>query len=115
MKPNQTAPDESPVRADGGRRPTWTPRSEIKVSAPDEATKVYRQILTEIGKYLDDMEVPRNMIDAMVATNSAEIRWVASDKDGLERPPSVAEWVDAACGYTTQDENKAARELRSKS
>jgi hypothetical protein len=54
------------------------------------------------------------MIDAMVATNSADIRWVDADKDDLERPPSIAEWADAACGYITNEEKNAKEELSMK-
>jgi len=84
---------------------------EFSNLAPAEATKVYRRVLDEIAKYLDDMEAPRSMIDAMVATNSADIRWVDADKDDLERPPSIAEWADAACGYRTTEEKNAKEEL----
>jgi hypothetical protein len=84
---------------------------QFKVLAPAEATKVYRRSLDEIEKYLDEMEAPRSMIDAMVATNSADIRWVDADKDDLERPPSVAEWADAACGYITNEEKNTEEEL----
>jgi hypothetical protein len=87
---------------------------EFKALAPAEATKVYRRTLDEIGKYLDEMEAPRSMIDAMVATNSADIRWVDAQKDDLERPPSVAEWADAACGYITNEEKNAKEELSMK-
>jgi len=37
------------------------------------------------------------MIEAMVATGSADIKWVDAD-DALGRPPSLAEWEDATCG-----------------
>jgi hypothetical protein len=43
--------------------------------------------------YLDEMEIPRPMIDAMFATGSAEIQWV--DYYKVERPPSLSEWEDA--------------------
>jgi hypothetical protein len=87
---------------------------EFKVLPPAEATKVYRRTLDEIGKYLDEMEAPRSMIDAMVATNSADIRWVDAEKDDLKRPPSIAEWADAACGYIPNEEKNATGELSMK-
>ena len=52
------------------------------------------------------MEVPRPIIDTMVATGSSEIQWVDAEKDHLERPPSFAEWEDANCeGVTAKEEN----------
>jgi hypothetical protein len=52
--------------------------------------------------YLDEMEIPRPMIDAMFATGSAEIQWV--DYYKVERPPSLSEWEDAGCGSQSQEE-----------
>jgi hypothetical protein len=48
---------------------------------------------------------------ALVATSSAEIRWVAYDDDYLEDPPSFHEWVDASCGSITREEQKTENEL----
>src|SRR6266581_4769501 len=39
---------------------------------PDEATKIYRKILDDITNYLNEMEVPRTAIEAMVAASSSE-------------------------------------------
>jgi len=72
-----------------------------------DATKVYNRILLEIARYLEEMEVPRPMIDAMVATGSSEIRWIDSIGDDLFRPPSIAEWEDAACSAFNKEEKKA--------
>jgi hypothetical protein len=88
--------------------------TEFKALAPAEAGKVYRQLLDSIAHYLDEMEVPRPMIDAMVATGSAEIRWVSSDIDGLERTPSFAEWAQASCGAFTNEEMNSMISLRTK-
>lgn len=67
-------------------------------------------MLESVTRYLDEMEAPKPMIDAMVATGSAEIRWVEGDKDGLERPPSIAEWEDASCGtFTINEDNTYLR------
>ena len=46
------------------------------------------------------------MIDAIVATSSSEIRWVDSDTDKVTLPPSYAEWLDAACGHVTTQEDE---------
>jgi hypothetical protein len=65
-------------------------------SPPEEATKRYRRALSEMEAYLTDMEVPRPVLDAMLATSSGEIRWIDVN-DSLARPPSYAEWEDASC------------------
>jgi hypothetical protein len=57
------------------------------------------------------MEAPKPMIDAMVATSSADIHWVNSDTAGLKRPPSIAEWEDASCGSFTSEEWDAYSKL----
>jgi hypothetical protein len=64
---------------------------------PDEATALYRRVLSEIEGYLVEMEIPRPTIDIMLATSSADVRWVDAKTDGLSRPPSYAEWEDASC------------------
>jgi formylglycine-generating enzyme required for sulfatase activity len=64
-----------------------------------------------ITVYLDDMEVPKPMVDVMVSTSSSEIRWIDSDTDGLRRPPSIAEWEDASCGSFTSEERNAFYKL----
>ena len=35
---------------------------------PDEAAKVYRRVLDSITRYLDEMEAPKSINDAMVTT-----------------------------------------------
>lgn len=83
----------------------------FKALGPAEASAVYRRIVDSVVRYLDEMEVPKQMIESMVATGSAEIRWVDSIKNGLQRPPSIAEWKDASCGSWTAQENNALLEL----
>ena len=70
----------------------------FKGLAPADASTAYRRVLQSIAAYLDEMEVPKSIIESMIATGSSEIRWVNSRDDGLERPPSIAEWEDASCG-----------------
>jgi hypothetical protein len=65
--------------------------------SPEEATRLYRSVLYDITSYLEEMEVPRPIIEATVATSSSEIRWVDAIADHLSRPPSYAEWEDASC------------------
>ena len=84
----------------------------FKALSPAEASAVYRRMLDSVVRYLDEMEVPKQMIESMVATGSAEIRWVDSIKNRLERPPSIAEWKDASCGSFTAQEENTLLELR---
>lgn len=65
---------------------------------PADASREYRRMLDSVTVYLKEMEVPTSIIESMVNTSSGDIRWVDSVYDGLERPPSIAEWVDASCG-----------------
>ena len=68
-------------------------------------------MLDTVVSYLDEMEVPKQIAESMVATGSAEIRWVDSWENGLRRPPSIAEWEDASCESFTHQEEKAMSEL----
>lgn len=73
---------------------------------PAEASAFYRRMLDSVIRYLDEMEVPKQIAESMVATSSAEIRWVDAVENRLQRPPSIAEWKDASCGsFTDQEEN----------
>jgi hypothetical protein len=66
---------------------------------PAKAAEVYRQVLERINIYLREMEVPASIIEQMTNTSSSAVTWIDADKDvSLQRPPSIAEWEDAACG-----------------
>jgi hypothetical protein len=67
------------------------------LSAPD-ASAAYRRVLERIAAYLDEMEVPKPIIESMVATGSSDIHLVDAWDDQLDRPPSIAEWEGASCG-----------------
>ena len=60
------------------------------------------------------METPKRLINAMVSTGSSEIQWIEADVE-LERPPSIAEWVDAPCSPLSANERKTKRLLENKS
>jgi hypothetical protein len=79
-----------------------------------EASKIYKDILASIVRYLDEMEAPKRLINAMVSTGSSEIQWIEADFE-LERPPSIAEWVDATCSPLSSNERKTKRLLENKS
>jgi len=87
---------------------------QFKSLSPTEATAVYRRTLEDIEAYLREMEIPRPIIDRMVATGSSEIQWVEAEKDHLERPPSFAEWEDANCGTFTREESNTSASLHGK-
>ncbi len=90
---------------------------EFKKLSPAEAERAYKPVLTLISQYLEEMEVPKEFIEAMVATSSSSIRWISTDTEGLKRSPSFAEWEDANCGSSDQagKELTEAHELRIKS
>jgi hypothetical protein len=71
-----------------------------------EAARAYRRMLDGIVHYLEEMETQRPLIEAMVSTSSAEVRWFEIETSGA-RVPSFAEWIDASCGqFTTQESQK---------
>ncbi len=81
---------------------------------PGDAMAVYHHELEDIVSYLGEMEVPRPIIDKMVATGSSEIQWVDAEEDHLKRPPSFAEWEDASCGTFTAEEDNTLFHLDGK-
>jgi hypothetical protein len=94
----------------GLHRPT-TEDPSFRALSPADASKIYRQILGSVTTYLDEMEVPKPMADAMVSTSSSDIKWVDSDEAGLRSPPSIAEWEDASCGSFTSEERSTFNTL----
>jgi hypothetical protein len=46
---------------------------EFKTLAPADAATVYKRVLYDIACYLDEVEAPCPIIDAMIATGSSEI------------------------------------------
>jgi hypothetical protein len=85
----------------------------FKALDPPAAAESYRRMLDAVRQYLDEMEVPRAMIEAMVATGSADLRWVTI-ADDLSRPPSLAEWEDATCGTFSAKERELLSRLSEK-
>jgi hypothetical protein len=82
--------------------------------SPAEASVAYRQILDGVHRYLDEMEAPNPMIDAMIGTSSADMTWVDAGKYNLERPPSIAEWEDASCKAFSAQEMASFMSLSNK-
>jgi len=73
---------------------------------PDRAGVLYRQLLSDIGRYLAEMEIPSRFIEIMTNTSSKDIRWLTYKEAHSieERPPSIAEWAASSCGAMTKSE-----------
>jgi hypothetical protein len=85
------------------------PRIEATAFAklpPDRAGVLYRQLLSDIGRYLAEMEIPRQLIEIMTSTSSKDLRWLTYEEaDSIEdMPPSIAEWVASSCGAMSKYE-----------
>jgi len=87
----------------GVHRPT-TNDASFRESSPDKASTEYRRELEDIDDYLNEMEVPKSIVELMVNTSSADLSWVDATS-GLRRPPSIAEWEDASCGSNVDETN----------
>jgi hypothetical protein len=80
---------------------------EFKDLSPAEAAPRYERALAQITRYLDEMEIPRQVASMLTATDSSRIRWMdESQTEGIERPPSYAEWEDANCPPLTLQEHQ---------
>ena len=71
--------------------------------SPSSASSGYRREVEDIVGYLDEMEVPKSIVESMVNTSSDDLRWVGAVNEGLDRPYSIAEWEDATCGRQRVD------------
>jgi hypothetical protein len=71
--------------------------------SPSNASTGYRREVDDIVAYLDEMEVPKSIVESMVNTSSDDLRWVGAVNEGLDRPYSIAEWEDATCGRQRVD------------
>jgi hypothetical protein len=75
-----------------------------------EDANVHRWVHDSIRQYLDEMETPEPIIQAMIKTNSADIIWADAYDDRLTRPPSLAEWEDSNCaGFSIKDQDELSR------
>jgi hypothetical protein len=84
---------------------------EFKSLPAAQAMEAYRRAINSMSRYLEEMEAPRDVIDAMTTTDSSEITWV-DFINGLEYPPSFAAWIDAICGKFTEQEFNKLSELQ---
>ena len=97
----------------GLHRP-WINDARFKGLHPNDASALYRELLKDISRYLDEIETPRTLIDALIATGSSDIRWVDSLSEGIQHPPSFVEWLDAACGAYSAHELRIGSDLYKK-
>jgi hypothetical protein len=66
---------------------------------PDRASNLYLQLLADTAKYLNEMEIPHSLIEAMTNTSSGNMWWLSlRDAQALYVPFSIDEWLRAACG-----------------
>ena len=64
-------------------------------------------MVSEIDRYLVEMEVPRRYIELMTDTSSNDVRWLEYfDVASIEYVPSVAEWIASACGSVSKSEDE---------
>jgi hypothetical protein len=79
---------------------------EFTNASPQDASKLYRQMIGTVLRYMDEMEVPRVAKDIFAETNSSEIKWLYTSIDdrSLDHPPSYSEWLSASCGRLTNAE-----------
>jgi hypothetical protein len=80
----------------------------------DQASTQYRKVLQEIARYLEEMEVPKSLIEVVVATGSSDIRWIEARPNSvgmLHRSPSHTEWLDANCDPLTAEDYAALGKL----
>ena len=69
----------------------------------DQASRMYRSLLSDINAFLLEMEIPQSLVEAMTDTSSAGIRWLTIEEfSSLEEVPSIAEWISTFCGGTTR-------------
>jgi hypothetical protein len=84
----------------------------LKGLSPAAAATAYKQVLDDETRYLEEMEVPRPIIDKKLSTGSGEISWM--DNDSSNMPPSFTEWRDVSCGHITDDDTELHSKLLAK-
>lgn len=93
----------------GLHRPYYSKGGEFGTLTPADAASAYTPMLSRVSLYLEQMEVPRQVVEKMTSTGSGEVEWLNDDPSN--RPPSFTEWKDAACGHFTKEEDKTLLDL----
>ena len=95
----------------GVHRPTISSTAFAALPA-DRAGTLYRQLLSEVGTFLDEMEIPRRYVELMTDTASNDVRWLNLDEaNSLETAPSIAEWFASTCGAMSRSEEEARSKI----
>ena len=98
----------------GIHRPYFLEGNIEELSAA-EAQKEYVQIYERIRSYLENMDVPENIINKMFNTGSDEITYLDWDSaKSMESVPFFDEWVGAHCSRLTTEEERDYSRLQSK-
>jgi hypothetical protein len=102
----------------GLHRPTIDSK-EFGALSPNDASSVYASLISDVERYLSQMEVPRIYVDLMMATDSEHIRWLNGDeRESMRNVPSIEEWLNSACGndseanHTSECKNNRLRKAR---
>jgi hypothetical protein len=106
----------------GVHRPYLHPRRIQSMSAGD-VEESQRVVLREARKYLEDQDVPTNLIDRMFQRASTEVYWLtrAEIEDQLgSRPPWYEQFLIAKCGldkamerrYFSTNDKKLLKQLK---
>jgi hypothetical protein len=71
----------------------------------DRASKLYRGLIAEMGRYLEDVDIPRKYRDLMSDTSSNDIRWLTlKEAELLIYHSSIWTWIAASCEVISEQE-----------
>jgi hypothetical protein len=68
--------------------------------SPNEAATKYQEALLLVSSYLDEMEIPKSIYEAMVSMPSYGAKQLPNTHN-FTWPPSFSEWLTARCGPPT--------------
>ncbi len=105
------APDrmiDEEARGIGLHRPHF-PAEQFSQLNSDKAEAAQKEAMRAVGLYLEDMEVPDKMTEAIMATRSASVKMLSgpelvSDYGFEFRSPGYEEWLIAKCGTLSDQE-----------
>jgi len=96
----------------GMHRPYYAEAGTFSSLSPADAALSYKKVLNRVSRYLEEIEVPAQVIETMISTGSGELEWL--EDDASINPPSFSEWKAAACGHFTEEEKGTLHELARK-
>lgn len=95
-------------RTIGIHRPYIHPQRLLSISAR-EAETLQKNMLKKARKYLEDQDVPTNLIDKMFQLASTEVYWLSRDEVFAQlgrRPPWYEQFLITRCGLNKSLERK---------